>query len=132
MPADWPVRRNCVRCAPDAAQRHKRVYARLRRAMALAERCAAEPGPLRTPVLGTVPALRSGMKDAAPRPGHESPRFRTRRRLRACLKDAPFASLLAAARAFRHGEALRYSAGRQVTRGQRIGETQRCLPLTPP
>src|SRR5205807_3063902 len=31
--------------APDAAQRHKRVYARLRRAMALAERCAAEPAP---------------------------------------------------------------------------------------
>src|SRR3954468_17265832 len=59
-------------CAPDAAQRHKRVYARLRRAMALAKRCAAEPGPLRTPAFGTVPALRSGMKKAAPRPGHGS------------------------------------------------------------
>ena len=34
--------------------------------------CAAEPGPSRTPVLGTVPALRSGMKNAAPRPGHET------------------------------------------------------------
>src|ERR1700754_1812672 len=32
--------------------------------------CAAEPGPYRTPVLGKVPALRSGMKNAAPRPGH--------------------------------------------------------------
>jgi hypothetical protein len=32
--------------------------------------CAAEPGPLRTPVLGTVPVLRSGMKNAASRPGH--------------------------------------------------------------
>jgi hypothetical protein len=50
----------CSTRAPDAAQR-----------VALAERCAAEPGPYRTPVFGTVPALRSGMKNAAPRPGHE-------------------------------------------------------------
>ena len=35
-----------------------------------AKRCAAEPGPSRTPAFGTVPALRSGMKNAAPRPGH--------------------------------------------------------------
>jgi putative endonuclease len=34
--------------APDAAQR-----------VALAKRCAAEPGPYQTPVLGTVPVLRS-------------------------------------------------------------------------
>src|SRR3954469_15011289 len=46
--------------APDAAQR-----------VALAKRCAAEPGPSRTLALGTVPALRSGMKNAAPRPGHD-------------------------------------------------------------
>ena len=32
--------------------------------------CAAEPGPLRTPVLDTVPALRSSVKNAAARPGH--------------------------------------------------------------
>src|SRR4051812_8387689 len=35
-------------------------------------RCAAEPGPSRTPAFGTVPALRSGMKNAAARPGHET------------------------------------------------------------
>src|SRR4051794_24906626 len=49
--------------------RPSRVPGAARRA-ALAERCAAEPGPQQTPVLGTVPALRSGMKNAAPRPGH--------------------------------------------------------------
>src|ERR1700709_1986949 len=32
--------------------------------------CAAEPGPYQAPAFGT-PALRSGMKNAAPRPGHE-------------------------------------------------------------
>src|SRR5947209_4365040 len=37
--------------SPDAAQR-----------VALAERCAAEPGPSRTPACGTVPALRSGIR----------------------------------------------------------------------
>ena len=47
--------------APDAAQR-----------AALAEQCAAEPGPQRNTVPGTVPALRSGMKNAAPRPGHKA------------------------------------------------------------
>src|SRR3954453_16021688 len=36
----------------------------------LAERCAAEPGPYHTPVRGTVPALRSSVKNAAARPGH--------------------------------------------------------------
>jgi hypothetical protein len=45
--------------APDAAQR-----------VALAKRCAAEPGPHKAPAFGTVPALRSGMKNAASRPGH--------------------------------------------------------------
>jgi hypothetical protein len=30
--------------------------------------CAAEPGPYQAPVFGTVPVLRSGMKNAAPRP----------------------------------------------------------------
>src|SRR3954470_15574664 len=39
--------------------------------MALAERHAHEPGRLRTRVVGTVPAQRSGMKNAAPRPGHK-------------------------------------------------------------
>src|ERR1700709_419272 len=38
----------------------------------LARRAAAEPGPYQAPAFGTVPALRSGMKNAAPRPGHES------------------------------------------------------------
>src|ERR1700716_3165971 len=33
---------------------------------------AETPGPSRTPAFGAVPALRSGIKDAAPRPGHES------------------------------------------------------------
>jgi hypothetical protein len=37
-----------------------------------AERCAAEPGPYQAPVFATVTALRSGMKNAAPRPGHET------------------------------------------------------------
>ena len=32
--------------------------------------CAAEPGPYQAPVSGTVPVLRSGMKNAASRPGH--------------------------------------------------------------
>jgi hypothetical protein len=32
--------------------------------------CAAEPGPLRRAAPVTVPVLRSGMKNAAPRPGH--------------------------------------------------------------
>src|ERR1700754_4903304 len=45
--------------SPDAAQR-----------VALAERCAAEPGPYRTPSFDTVPAQRSGMENAATRPGH--------------------------------------------------------------
>jgi hypothetical protein len=44
--------------APDAAQR-----------VALAERCAAEPGPSLFALTG-VPALRSSVKNAAPRPGH--------------------------------------------------------------
>jgi hypothetical protein len=44
-----------------------------RSAQLFAERCAAEPGPSRTPVLGTVPVLRSGMKNAASRPGHSHP-----------------------------------------------------------
>jgi transposase len=47
-------------------------------------------------------------------------------------KDAPFASLLAIARAFRPGDPLSYSAARQVAAGRRFGETRRCLPLTPP
>src|SRR5882672_10147400 len=47
--------------SPDAVQR-----------VALAKRCAAEPGPLRGSVFVTVPALRSGMKNAAPRPGHDT------------------------------------------------------------
>src|SRR3954452_17204945 len=40
------------RRAPDAAQR----------AASSAAWCAAEPGPLRAPVFGTVPALRSGIR----------------------------------------------------------------------
>jgi hypothetical protein len=32
--------------------------------------CAAEPGPLRSTAFVTIPVLRSGMKNAAPRPGH--------------------------------------------------------------
>src|ERR1700754_2601827 len=54
------MRGSCER-APDAAQRG-----------ALAERCAAEPGPYRAPVFGTVPVLRSSAKSAASRPGHEA------------------------------------------------------------
>src|SRR4051794_14022127 len=57
--------------SPDAAQR-----------VALAERCAAEPGPSRTPAFGTIPVLRSstscciapGKRRAGPRAG--SPRSR--------------------------------------------------------
>jgi len=70
-------------CAPDAARRHKRVYARLRRANGPcgAVRCRAiraftrvfdaryGPACSRLQESG-VPALRSGMKNAAPRPGH--------------------------------------------------------------
>src|SRR5258707_7473118 len=37
---------------------------------ALLQRCFAEPGPYQAPAFVTVPALRSGMKNAAPRPGH--------------------------------------------------------------
>src|ERR1700704_4073509 len=44
---------------PRTPQRHKRVYARLRRAMALAKRCAAELGPYQRAVFVTVPVLRS-------------------------------------------------------------------------
>src|ERR1700754_3943846 len=50
--------------APDAAQR-----------VALAKRCAAEPGPYQPPALGTVPVLRSSASQelrAASRPGHET------------------------------------------------------------
>src|SRR5260221_3864445 len=46
-------------------------YTTLFRSWPFAAWCAAKPGPYQTPALGTVPALRSGMKDAAPRPGHE-------------------------------------------------------------
>jgi hypothetical protein len=42
-----------------------------RSAPPLAAGCAAEPGPYQSVVFVTVPALRSGMKNAAPRPGHE-------------------------------------------------------------
>ena len=35
-----------------------------------AKRCSAEPGPSQRPESDTVPALRSGMKNAAARPGH--------------------------------------------------------------
>jgi hypothetical protein len=51
--------------SPDAAQRHKRVYARLRRAMAV--RCRA--GVVTMAASVAVPALRSSVKNAAPRPG---------------------------------------------------------------
>uniref|UniRef100_Q07I82 Uncharacterized protein n=1 Tax=Rhodopseudomonas palustris (strain BisA53) TaxID=316055 RepID=Q07I82_RHOP5 len=37
---------------------------------ALAAWCAADPGPLRNAASAKVPVLRSGMKNAAPRPGH--------------------------------------------------------------
>src|SRR4051812_45858842 len=50
--------------SPDAAQR-----------VALAKRCAAEPGPSFSPATG-VPALRSGMKNTAARPGHVELRHR--------------------------------------------------------
>jgi hypothetical protein len=43
----------------------------LRSAPLFAAWCAAEPGSYQTPASVTVPALRSGMKNAAPRPGHE-------------------------------------------------------------
>src|SRR6266851_255104 len=56
--------------APDAAQRHQRVNARLRRA-ALAAWCAADPGSVLHSAPSWVPALRSSVKNAAPRPGHE-------------------------------------------------------------
>src|SRR3954470_10234836 len=38
--------------------------------VALAKRCAAEPGPYRAPKCVRVPALRSSVKNAAARPGH--------------------------------------------------------------
>src|SRR6187431_2734966 len=47
-----------------------RLLPRMRRS---AKRCAAKPGPIR--VAPGVPALRSGVKNAAPRPGHASPRL---------------------------------------------------------
>jgi hypothetical protein len=34
--------------------------------------CAAKPGSSQSAVFVTVPALRSGMKNAVPRPGHET------------------------------------------------------------
>ncbi len=46
--------------APDAAQR-----------AALAAWCAADPGPILHSASPWVPALRSSVKNAAPRPGHE-------------------------------------------------------------
>jgi hypothetical protein len=56
--------------APDAVQRvalcHKRVYARLRQAMAV--RCRA--GAVKKAASVTVPVLRSSVKNAASRPGH--------------------------------------------------------------
>src|SRR5207237_5297369 len=54
-----------------------------------AKRCFAEPGPHRTPAPVTVPALRSGMKNAAPRPGHAClPRFASAGTTRA-MADKP-------------------------------------------
>jgi hypothetical protein len=51
----------------------KRLVPRTQRSAPLfAAWCAAEPGPLQSAAFGTVPALRSGMKNAAPRPGHGS------------------------------------------------------------
>src|SRR5258707_2065172 len=55
--------------APDAAQRAALAISAFTRVFD-ALWCAAEPGPYQAPVFGTVPALRSGMKNAAPRPGH--------------------------------------------------------------
>jgi hypothetical protein len=45
-------------------------------------RCAAEPGPYQAPVFGTIPALRSGMKNAAPRPGNGASFVRIENRTR--------------------------------------------------
>jgi hypothetical protein len=53
--------------APGAAQHHKRVYARLRRAMVVRCRTGVHLGRKRW-----VPALRRGVKDTAPRPGHDA------------------------------------------------------------
>src|SRR4051794_3001551 len=67
------------------------------RALRSAKRCAAEPGSLRTPYLCAVPALRSGMKNAAPRPGHEL--FLLQLALRVEVADA---AALAAGRGIQH------------------------------
>src|SRR4051794_37412372 len=62
--------------ARDAAQRHKRVYAPLRRAMTLAERCAAEPGLLdewRSRLCAAAyPRCSASRKCRSALPGHES------------------------------------------------------------
>jgi hypothetical protein len=55
-----------------AAQHLRYVPRTPRSAPLLAAWCAAEPGPYQAPAFVTVPALRSGMKNAAPRPGHDS------------------------------------------------------------
>jgi hypothetical protein len=41
--------------------------------------CAAEPGPYQAPVFGTVPVLRSSVKNAASRPGHRGTVLQRRR-----------------------------------------------------
>src|SRR5258705_13173291 len=56
--------------SPDAVQRHQSVHARLRRATRAAW-CVADPGSIVPLALLWVPALRSSVKYAAPRPGHE-------------------------------------------------------------
>ena len=59
--------------APDAAQRHKRVHAHFDALW----RCAADPGSIVHSASPWVPALRCTVKNAAPRPGHESFRRRS-------------------------------------------------------
>jgi hypothetical protein len=80
--------------SPDAAQR----------AASSAAWCAAAPGPLRTPALGKVPALRSGMKNAAPRPGHVGrviPAFLEDCQIVTCSRLLPALVLVEHQRAFR-------------------------------
>jgi hypothetical protein len=38
----------------------------------MAQQCAAEPGPSQSPFYRAVPVLRSGVNNAAARPGHDT------------------------------------------------------------
>ena len=58
-------------CVPRMLRSAISAFTRVFDALFLAAWCAADPGPILPSASPSVPALRSSVKNAAPRPGHE-------------------------------------------------------------